>query len=81
MPLSPDQMKRLFEQIKLEEGTSNRTEEQFSKVQTVIDKYSSLFAMDSLDLGWTDLVKHHIQLDNYTPIKEYRIPPYQYKEV
>ena len=81
MPLSPDQMKRLFEQIKLEEGTSNWTEEQFSKVQTVIDKYSFLFAMDSLDLGWTDLVKHHIQLDNYTPIKEYRIPPHQYKEL
>ena len=39
--------------------------------------------MNSLDLGWTDLVKHHIQLDNYTPIKDRyrRIPPHQYEEV
>ena len=83
MPLTPEQMKQLFEQIKLEEGTSHWTEEQCSRVQTVIEKYSFLFAMNSLDLGRTDLVKHHIQLDNYTPIKDRyrRIPPHQYKEV
>ena len=83
MPLTPEQMKQLFEQIKLEEGTSHWTEEQCSRVQTVIEKYSFLFAMNSLDLGQTDLVKHHIQLDNYTPIKDRyrRISPHQYKEV
>ena len=70
MPLTLEQMKQLFEQIKLEEGTSHWTEEQCSRVWTVIEKYSFLFAMNSLDLGWTDLVKHHIQLDNYTPIKD-----------
>ena len=70
MPLTPEQMKQLFEQIKLEEGTSHWTEEQHSRVRTVIEKYSFLFAMNSLDLGRTDLVKHHIQLDNYTPIKD-----------
>ena len=76
-------MKQLFEQIKLEEGTSHWTEEQCSRVRTVIEKYSFLFAMNSLDLGRTDLVKHHIQLDNYTPIKDRyrRIPPHQYEEV
>ena len=83
MPLTPEQMKQLFEQIKLEEGTSHSTEEQCSRVRTVIEKYSFLFAMNSLDLGRTDLVKHHIQLDNYTPIKDryHRIPPHQYEEV
>ena len=83
MPLPPDQLKQLFDQIKLEEGTSNWTEEQCSRVQTVIERYSFLFAMDSLALGQTDLVKHHIQLDNYTPIKDRyrRIPPHQYEEV
>ena len=83
MPLTPEQMKQLFEQIKLEEGTSHWSEEQRSRVQAVIEKYSFLFAMNSLDLGRTDLVKHHIQLDNYTPIKDRycRIPPHQYKEV
>ena len=82
-PLSPEKMKQLFEQIKLEEGTSSWTEEQCSRVQTVIEKYSFLFTMDSLDLGRMDLVKHHIQLDNYTLIKDryHRIPPHQYKEV
>ena len=83
MPLTPEQMKQLFEQIKLEEGTSHWTEEQHSRVRTVIEKYSFLFAMNSLDLGRTYLVKHHIQLDNYTPIKDRyrRIPPHQYEEV
>ena len=79
MPISLEQMKQLFEQIKLEEGTSHWTEEQCSRVWTVIEKYSFLFLMNSLDLGRTDLVKHHIQLDNYTPIKDRyrRIPPHQ----
>ena len=82
-PLTPEQINQLFEQIKLEEGTSHWTEEQRSRVRVVIEKYSFLFAMNSLDLGRTDLVKHHIQLNNYTPIKgRYRrIPPHQYKEV
>ena len=82
-PLSPEQMKILFKQIKLEEGTANWTEEQKNRVKSVIENYSFLFAMNSLDLGRTDLVKHHIELKNYTPIKDRyrRIPPHQYEEV
>ena len=83
-PLPPEQMKQLLEQIKLEEGTSQWTLEQRDRVRAVVEKYSFLFAMNSLDLGQTDLVKHHIQLDNYTPIKDrYRRipPPHQYEEV
>ena len=76
-PLSPEQMKILFEQIKLEEGTENWTEEQRNRVKAVIEHYSFLFAMNSLDLGRTDLVKHHIELKDHTPIKDRyrRIPP------
>ena len=76
-PLPPDQMKLLFEQTKFEEGTSTWTEEQQKEVWKVIEKYSFLFVMNSLDLSRTDLVKHHIQLDNYTPFKDryHRIPP------
>ena len=83
MPLSPEQMKILFEQIKLEEGTAEWTEEQRHRVKSVIEKYSFLFAMNSLDLGRTDLIKHHIKLKDYTPIKDRyrRIPPHQYEEV
>ena len=82
-PLSPEQMKILFEQIKLKEGTVEWTEEQRNRVKSVIENCSFLFAMNSLDLGRTDLVKHHIELKDYTPIKDSycRIPPHQYKEV
>ena len=83
MPLSPEQMKILFEQVKLEEGTADWTEEQRNRVKSVIEQYSFLFAMNSLDLGRMDLVKHHIELKDYTPIKDRyrRIPPHQYEEV
>ena len=83
MPLTPEHMKQLLEQIKLEEGTSHWSEEQRSRVHRSLKSILFLFAMNSLDLGRTDLVKHHIQLDNYTPIKDRyrRIPPHQYKEV
>ena len=39
--------------------------------------------MDSMDLGKTDLIQHHIELTDYTPIKDryHRIPPHQYDEV
>ena len=39
--------------------------------------------MDSMDLGKTDLIQHHIELTDYTPIKDRyrRIPPHWYDEV
>ena len=39
--------------------------------------------MDSMDLGKTDLIQHHIKLTDYTPIKDryHQIPPHQYDEV
>ena len=82
-PLPPDKMEKLFEQIKLKEGTSHWTEDQRKQVHSVVKNYSFLFAMDSLDLGQMDMVKHHIDLTDYTPIKDryQRIPPHQYKEV
>ena len=51
--------------------------------RALLVKYSFLFTMDSMDLGKTDLVKHHIELTNYTPIKDWyrQIPPKQYEEV
>ena len=82
-PLSPEQMKKLFEQIKLEEGMAEWTEDQHERVRKVIENYSFLFAMNSLDLGRTDIVKHHIELKDYKPIKDRycRIPPHQCEEV
>ena len=46
-------------------------------------EYGCLFALNSNDLGHTNVVKHNIRLDDYTPFKEcYRqIPPHMYEEV
>ena len=45
--------------------------------------YAYIFALESLEMGHTSLVKHKIKLDNYTPFKEryHRIPPNLFDEV
>ena len=82
-PSSDAKIKELFEKINFEEGTKSWTPHQRERAKSTIEKYSFLFAMDSLDLGRTDLVKHHIELSNYAPIKDRyrRIPLHQYEEV
>ena len=78
-----EQLEKLYELTKLAEGTSTWTPEQQQKAKDVIKEYSFLFAMGTLDLGKTNLVKHKIELTDYTPIKDryHRIPPHQYEEV
>ena len=78
-----EQLEKLYELTKLAEGTMDWTEEQQQRAKYVIKKYSFLFAMGTLDLGRTNLVKHKIELTNYMPIKDryQRIPPHQYEEV
>ena len=82
-PLKGEQLEKLYELTKLVEGTAHWTEKQQEGAKKVMDEYSFLFAMGSLDLGCTNLVKHHIELTDYTPIKDryQRIPPHQYEEV
>ena len=82
-PLSAEQIEMLLTKIDFKEGTKDWSEDQREKARAVLTKYSFLFAMDTMDLGKTDLVKHHIELTNYTPIKDRyrRIPPQQYEEV
>ena len=81
--LEGEQLEKLYELTKLAEGTSTWTPEQQQKAKDVIKEYSFLFAMGTLDLGKTNLVKHKIELTDYTPIKDRyrRIPPHQYEEV
>ena len=45
--------------------------------------YHHILAVEDLEVGRTDLVKHEIKLINYVPFKERyrRIPPHQYEEV
>ena len=69
-PLSAEEIEVLLTKIGFNEGTTGWTDEQREEARTLLVKYSFLFAMDSMDLGKTDLVKHHIELNNYTPIKD-----------
>lgn len=59
------------------------TEEQFLRVQQVIGKWEHIFSKSSVDIGRTDLIKHHIKLNDDQPFKQAyrRIPPSMYEEV
>ena len=75
-PLSSEQMKILFEQIKFEEGTAEWTEEQKHRVKSVIEKYSFLFAMNNLDQGQTFNGKLFEALCKEAKILKLRTSPY-----
>ena len=53
------------------------------KLKQVFKDHHYIFALDDLELGQMDMVKHVIRLDNQVPFCEtYRqIPPHQYEEV
>ena len=40
-----------------------------ARVKALLLSFSDIFSKDEIDLGKTDLVKHHIALTNYTPSK------------
>ena len=77
-----ERLDKLFSKLDLS-GCDNWTEEQQRMVQECIIKHNHIFAVDDLEVGKTDLVKHVIKLDNYVPFKERyrRILPHQYEEV
>ena len=45
-------------------------------------EFQDIFDLEPLELGWTNLVKHTIKVDNPIPFKERyrRIPPHQFEE-
>ena len=55
----------LFSKVNLE-GTRDWSEELRAKTKD----FAHIFALESLELGHTSLVKHKIKLKNYTPFKE-----------
>ena len=69
-PLSVEQFEMLLTKLNFNEGTKDWSPQQKDKAKQVLREYSFLFAMNSTDLGKTDLVKHHIELKDYTPIKD-----------
>ena len=80
--LTQECKEKLFSKLDLT-GYDEWTQEQQEAMDNVIERYHHIFAVEDLELGRTDLVKHTINLTNYTPFKERyrRIPPHQYKEV
>lgn len=59
------------------------SESQIREVQQLLLKEKDVFSLHDLDLGHTQLTKHHIQLKDPTPFKERSrsIPPSMYDEV
>ena len=55
-PVSAEQIEVLLTKINFGEGTKEWTDEQRENTRALLVKYSFLFAMDSMDLGKTDLV-------------------------
>ena len=80
--LTPEKEKLLFNKIDLS-GTTDWDPELLNKARQLFRDYAHIFALDSLDMGHTSMVKHKIRLDNYTPFKEryHRIPPNLFDEV
>ena len=52
-------------------------------VRDLMCSYSDIFSKHDLDMGKTDLIKHHIQLTDYNPFKESyrRIPPHPFDKI
>ena len=72
----------LFEKLDLS-GMESWPESTQVKARDLIISYVDIFSKHDLDLGQTNLTKHHIKLTDYTPFKESyrRIPPHLYEEV
>ena len=68
-PLGEEDQKKLNSKLDLD-GIENWTEEQKEQVKQLFHEYGHLFALNSNDLGHTNVVKHNIRLDDYTPFKE-----------
>ena len=59
------------------------TDENQERAKKIFSEFNDVFALNSMELGKTSLVKHVIKLDNPVPFKERyrRIPPHQFEEV
>ena len=58
--LTTEQLKELHEKLQLEEHTVGWGRELKTKLHKLLKEYSFLFAMDSMDLGKTDLIQHYM---------------------
>ena len=80
--LTKERRDKIFSKLDLT-SYDDWTQEQRDMMDATIERYLHIFAVEDLELGRTNLVKHEIKLKNYVPFKERyrRIPPHQYEEV
>ena len=79
---SPEGIEKLFSKLNLS-GADQWEETNRLKPKELFVKFHHIFALEDLELGKTDMVKHVIRLNDETPFRERyrRIPPHQYDEV
>ena len=68
-PLTLEKEHLLFSKINLD-GIKDWSDDLKCKTRGLFKEYVHIFALESLDMGHTSLVKHKIKLNNYTPFKE-----------
>ena len=64
-----ERIRKLFSKLDLS-GIESWSEGDREDVRDLIQEFHHLFALDDLELGKTDLDKHTIRLQDYTPFKE-----------
>ena len=67
--LTSEHIKKLFSKLNLE-GAGDWSPNIQTKLNQVFQDYHHIFALDDLELGCTDMVKHVIRLDNKVPFHE-----------
>ena len=77
-----EQVDRLFSKLDLG-GIQDWMEKEQSEVKELLADYNDIFALNPMELGKTDIVKHTIKVTNLIPFKEryWQIPPHQFEEV
>ena len=66
---TPARIEKLFNKLDLS-GMKGWSLSQKQQMKQVFENYHHLFALEDLELGKTDLVKHVIKLDNQQPFRE-----------
>ena len=79
---SPECIEKLFSKLNIS-GADEWSEENRLKLRQLFIKHHHIFALDDLELGKTDMVKHVIRINDEKPFWEHyrRIPPHQFDEV
>ena len=67
-PELTERVSKLFAKLDLS-GCDGWTESQRQSVYDCIREFHHIFAIEDLELGKTDMVKHVIHLDNYVPLR------------